>query len=63
MSKINLVGVAPYKGRPNAMVLDVIDNQEFIFKNTYESDKQVRVAMDDEDAPEEFFFVHINYKN
>ena len=44
------------------MVLDTIENNEFVFKNTYEKDKQVRIRMDHDDAPTEFFFVHINYK-
>ena len=44
------------------MVLDTIDDETFIFKNTYEKDKQVKIAMDDKDAPNEFFFVHIDYK-
>ena len=43
------------------MVLDTIENNSFVFKNTYENDKQVRIPMDHEDAPDEFFFVHINY--
>ena len=44
------------------MVLDKIDNETFIFKNTYEEDKPVEIPMNDKDAPREFFFVHINYK-
>ena len=44
------------------MVLDTIENQTFVFKNTYEDKKQVEISMDDKDSPEEFFFVHINYK-
>ena len=43
------------------MVLDTFENDSFVFKNTYEDDKQVRIPMDHEDAPDEFFFVHINY--
>ena len=43
------------------MVLDTIENEAFVFKNTYEEKKQVRIPMDHEDAPDEFFFVHINY--
>ena len=41
------------------MVLDIIKNDTFVFKNTREVDKQVRIAMDHTDAPSEFFFVHI----
>ena len=32
---------------------------KFFFKNTYEEKKQVKIAMDEKDAPDEFFFVHI----
>ena len=41
------------------MVLDTIEGDTFVFKNTYEKKKQVKVPMDDKDAPDEFFFVHI----
>ena len=52
------------------MVLDTIEiknkifykKKTFVFKNTYEDDKQVRIPMNHENAPDEFFFVHINYK-
>ena len=60
--KFDLVGSATYKGLAHAMVLDTTDNETFIFKNTYEKDKQVKIAMNDKDAPDEFFFVHIDYK-
>ena len=43
------------------MVLDTIESNEFVFKNTYEKKKQVKIPMDHENAPDEFFFVHINY--
>ena len=59
--KFNLVGSATYNGGAHAMVLDIIKNNTFIFKNTYEKEKQVKIPMDHEDAPSEFFFVHINY--
>ena len=60
--KFDLVGSATYKGQAHAMVLDTIDNETFVFKNTYEKDKQVKIAMNDKDAPNEFFFVHTNNK-
>ena len=46
------------------MVLDTMKKDEdgltkFFFKNTYEEKKQVKIAMDEKDAPDEFFFVHI----
>ena len=48
------------------MVLDTMklreDGQlEFVFKNTYEEKKQVKIEVDSEEAPDEFFFVHIKY--
>ena len=48
------------------MVLDTMktdeDGQlEFVFKNTYEEKKQVKIKVDSEEAPDEFFFVHIKY--
>ena len=48
------------------MVLDTMkkDDDEqlkFVFKNTYEDDKQVEYNVDDDKAPNEFFFVHIKY--
>ena len=47
---------------PHAMVLDTIENNSFVFKNTYEDETQVKIKMDDKNAPSEFFFVHIDYK-
>ena len=49
------------------MVLDTMKKDEdgltkFFFKNTYEEKKQVKIPIDHENAPDEFFFVHINYK-
>ena len=41
------------------MVLDTIENNTFVFKNTYEKKKKVKIPMDHDDAPDEFFFVHI----
>ena len=43
------------------MVLDTIENNTFVFKNTYEKEKQVEIPMDHDDAPDEFFFVHIKF--
>ena len=48
---------------PHAMVLDtIINDNTFVFKNTYEDETKVKIQMDDKNAPKEFFFVHINYK-
>ena len=44
------------------MVLDKMENGNFIFKNTYSDDKQVEMAVDAEEAPDEFFFINIDYK-
>ena len=48
------------------MVLDKMDEgndgqKEFVFKNTYTKDDRVRIKVDADEAPDEFFFVHINY--
>ena len=48
------------------MVLDSISRNMFsrprlVFKNTYKNNKKVKVAVDADDAPEEFFFVHIKF--
>ena len=32
---------------------------EFVFKNTYAENKQVKIRVDADEAPDEFFFVHI----
>ena len=41
------------------MILDKIADGNFIFKNTYAENKQVQIAVDADEAPEEFFFIHI----
>ena len=43
------------------MILDAIDDGKFIFKNTYGDNKQVEMAVDAEESPDEFFFVHIKF--
>ena len=43
------------------MILDTISGGKFVFKNTYEENKQLEMAVDAEEAPEEFFFLHIKY--
>ena len=48
------------------MVLDTLKKDvdgvtKFFFKNTYEKDRQVKIKVDSEEAPDEFFFVHIKY--
>ena len=59
--KTCLVGTVLYNSGPHDLVLDKIHNGKFVFKNTYVKDKQLEVAVDAIEAPEEFFFVHINY--
>ena len=51
--------MARYNEVDHAMVLDTISNGEFVFKNTYENDKQLKINVSAEEAPDEFFFVHI----
>ena len=41
------------------MVLDTMQDGKFFFKNTHENKKRVEVAVDDKEAPDDFFFVHI----
>ena len=48
-------------GGPHAMVLDKIFDGKFVFKNTYVENKQLKLAIDADEAPEDFFFLHINY--
>ena len=43
------------------MILDTIADGKFVFKNTYAENKQIKIAVDAEEAPEEFFFLHIDY--
>ena len=45
------------------MVLEKIADGEFVFKNPfkYAKNKQIKMAVDAEEAPEEFFFLHIDY--
>ena len=50
----------------HAMVLDTIDEDMLIFKNTYDQDgqsKQIKVSRHDSNAPEELYFVHIEIKD
>ena len=41
------------------MILDTISDGKFVFKNTYAENNQLKMAVDSEEAPVEFFFVHI----
>ena len=45
------------------MVLDTKKDGQFIFKNTYQENKQVKIAVMDNEAPNEFYFVHIEREN
>ena len=40
------------------MVLDTVQNDEFVFKNTDQNNQQVRISVTD--GPLEFYFVHID---
>ena len=37
-------------------------NGKLFFKNTHEENKQIEMAVDAKEAPDEFFFVHIKFK-
>ena len=41
------------------MVLDTMRDGKFIFKNTYSAEKKFEIDVDHQNAPDEFFFVHI----
>ena len=46
------------------MVLDTInENGELIFKNTHRDNEQYTVAANDQRAPDEFYFIHIEPVN
>ena len=53
-----LVGFAIVNGDQQAVILDKIPDSKFVFKN-----KQIKMAVDVEEAPEDFFFVHIRKRN
>ena len=57
------MGSAKYNEVDHAMILDTISDGVFVFKNTYENDKQVKMKVDSEEAPDEFFFVHIKLES
>ena len=46
-------------GALHAMVLDTITDGKFIFKNTHSDNKKFEIEVNHNDAPDEFFFVHI----
>ena len=56
---ICLVGSVIFNGCPHAMVLDTMKNGKFIFKNTRSNNKKFEIEVNHNDAPDEFFFVHI----
>ena len=41
------------------MVLDTMKDGKFIFKNTHSERKKFVIEVNHNDAPDEFFFVHI----
>ena len=43
----------------HAMILDKITNRQFLFKNTYSDNKKFTISVDDENSPDELFFVHM----
>ena len=56
------VGAVNESGSSHVMVLDKISNGKFIFKNTHSNNKQIEIDVDDETAPDVFYFVHISVK-
>jgi len=53
------VGSVKFMGYPHAMVLDTIKDGKFIFKNTQSENKKFEIEVLYDDAPEEFYFVHL----
>ena len=51
-----LVGFAIVNGDQQAVILESIVDDNLIFKN-----EQIKIAVDAEEAPEEFIFLHIDY--
>ena len=48
----------------HAVILDTIKDNQLIFKNTDSDNKQIRMKVDAENSPDEFYFIHIElYKN
>ena len=45
------------------MVLDTISDGEFVLKYTHGDNGQIKISVDAEEAPDDFFFVHIQKKN
>ena len=55
------VGIAIVNGGQHVMTLDTITDGKFVFKKTYADNKQLEMAVDAVEAPEEFFFIHISF--
>ena len=47
----------------HAMILDNIRDGQFVFKNTDSRQKKFTIPVDHQNAPDEFFFVHIEWTN
>ena len=52
-----LVGIAKVNESQQAVILDTIDDGKFVFEN-----KQIKMTVNAERTPNEFFYIHINYK-
>ena len=57
--KLLLVGSSSVNGVQLTMTLDSISNGKFVFKDPLEQNKKLEMAVDAEEAPEEFFCLHI----
>ena len=58
----NLVGAVNIDGFSHVMVLDKIADETFVFKNTHSDNRKVEIDVDDEAAPDAFYFIHISVK-
>ena len=59
-----LVGAVDFDGMINhAMILDTIKNGRFVFKNTVSQTKKFEIDADSEQAPDCFYYVHVQITN
>ena len=56
------IGSMLCEGQPHAVLLDSIHGSKFKFKNSFIDQPLVEVDVDAYEAPDSFFFVHIEYK-
>ena len=61
-NRLPCVGSILIEGQPHAVLLDSISDTKFKFKNSFTDQSSLEVDVDAYEAPETFFFVHIEYK-